>query len=47
MNAAAPMTPAQLRVFHLAADQFSELEGLPEVLPPSGYLWVAFAHDHF
>ncbi len=32
-----------LRAFHIVGDQFTELEGLPETLPPQGYLWVATA----
>jgi magnesium transporter len=33
--------PQPVRAFHIVGDQFTELEGLPDELPPSGYLWVA------
>ena len=33
--------PPPMRVFHIVGDQFTELEALPEALPPRGYLWVA------
>jgi magnesium transporter len=33
--------PQPVRAFHIVGDQFTELEGLPETLPPLGYLWVA------
>lgn len=36
-----------MRVFHVAGDQFSELEALPESLPATGYLWVASARREF
>ena len=29
-----------MRIFHIQGDQFAELEGLPEAMPPAGYLWV-------
>ncbi|WP_372526994.1 magnesium transporter CorA family protein [Piscinibacter sp.] len=36
-----------MRVFHITADQFSELDGLPEQLPAAGYLWVGSARREF
>ena len=36
-----------MRVFHITADQFTELPGLPEQLPPSGYLWLGSARREF
>jgi Mg2+ and Co2+ transporter CorA len=30
-----------VRAFHIVGDQFTELGGLPETLPSTGYLWVA------
>jgi magnesium transporter len=36
-----------MRVFHISGDQFSELDGLPESLPPTGYLWVGSARREF
>ncbi|MEP7300765.1 MAG: magnesium transporter CorA family protein [Caldimonas sp.] len=36
-----------MRVFHIHGDQFSELEGLPDALPPKGYLWFASARREF
>lgn len=36
-----------MRVFHISGEQFSELDGLPEVLPASGYLWVGSARREF
>jgi magnesium transporter len=36
-----------VRAFHIVGDQFVELESLPEVLPPTGYLWVASARPAF
>jgi len=32
-----------MQVFHVAADQFAELGGLPDALPPAGYVWVVSA----
>jgi len=29
-----------MRIFHVDADQFTELSALPEALPDTGYLWV-------
>ncbi len=36
-----------MRVFHVSADQFIELPGIPEQLPPTGYLWVGSARREF
>jgi len=36
-----------MRVFHITADQFSELDSLPEQLPPTGYLWIGSARREF
>lgn len=36
-----------MRVFHVSGEQFSELDGLPETLPASGYLWVGTARREF
>ena len=42
-----PPAAAALRVFHIAAEQFRELDGLPEALPPAGFLWVAWSRGAF
>ncbi len=39
--------PLPVRVFHIAGDQFTELDRLPEKLPPNGYLWVGASRDAF
>ena len=36
-----------MRVFHIHGDQFTELDGLPEALPASGYVWVGSARREF
>jgi len=36
-----------MRVFHIAADQFSELDALPAELPATGYLWAGVARREF
>ena len=36
-----------MRVFHVSAEQFTELEGLPETLPPQGYLWIGSVRTEF
>jgi magnesium transporter len=36
-----------MRVFHIHGDQFAELDGLPEALPPGGYLWIGSARREF
>ena len=39
--------PQPVRSFHIVGDQFTELEALPEALPPTGYLWVATTRAAF
>ncbi len=39
--------PQPVRSFHIVGDQFTELEALPETLPPTGYLWVATTRAAF
>ncbi|MBL8307663.1 MAG: magnesium transporter CorA family protein [Rubrivivax sp.] len=36
-----------MRVFHLSAEHFVELDALPEVLPEQGFLWVGSARREF
>jgi magnesium transporter len=36
-----------MRFFHVLGDQFTELQGPPEALPPEGYLWLASARGEF
>lgn len=36
-----------MRIFHVSADQFTELAALPETLPPTGYLWIGSARREF
>ena len=36
-----------MRVFHISGEQFSELDGLPDALPATGYLWVGSARREF
>ncbi|HEU4458977.1 MAG TPA: magnesium transporter CorA family protein [Methylibium sp.] len=36
-----------MKVFHVQADQFTQLDGLPERLPATGYLWVGSARREF
>jgi len=36
-----------VRIFHIHGDQFTELQTLPEVAPPDGYLWVGIARAAF
>jgi Mg2+ and Co2+ transporter CorA len=36
-----------VRVFHLQGEQFTELPGLPDALPPAGFLWVGSARREF
>jgi Mg2+ and Co2+ transporter CorA len=36
-----------MRVFHVSADQFTELSSLPERMPPAGYLWVGSVRSEF
>lgn len=37
--------PQSLRVFHIVGDKFVELDGPPQALPDTGYLWVASTRD--
>jgi magnesium transporter len=39
--------PQPVRAFHIVGDQFTELEALPQALPPTGYLWIATARPAF
>jgi len=36
-----------MRVFHVRADGFTELDALPEALPATGFLWVGSARREF
>ncbi len=36
-----------MRVFHVSAEQFTELDALPESLPPGGYLWIGTDRREF
>jgi len=36
-----------MRVFHVAPDRFTELDGLPEALPASGFLWIGSVRGEF
>ena len=36
-----------MRVFHIAGEQFRELDALPEALPEGGFLWVGSARREF
>jgi magnesium transporter len=36
-----------MRIFHITGDQFSELDGLPQQLPETGYLWIGTARREF
>ncbi|MFT3818136.1 MAG: magnesium transporter CorA family protein [Rubrivivax sp.] len=36
-----------MRVFLITADQFTELDGLPEALPAAGFVWVGSARPEF
>ena len=36
-----------MRVFHVHADQFAELDGLPDSLPAQGFIWVGSARREF
>jgi magnesium transporter len=36
-----------MRVFHVGADRFTELDGLPEALPGDGFLWIGAARREF
>ena len=39
----AGLTIPAMRVFHVAADSFAELGGLPDDLPATGFLWIGVA----
>jgi magnesium transporter len=36
-----------MRIFHITADHFAELENLPDQLPPQGFLWVGSGRREF
>ena len=36
-----------MRIFHVSADQFTELDALPDELPGQGFLWVGSARREF
>ncbi len=36
-----------MRIFHIRADQFVELETLPEQMPATGYLWIGSGRREF
>lgn len=36
-----------MRVVHVTPDQFTELDGLPQELPPHGFLWIRSARREF
>ena len=36
-----------MRVFHVGAEQFVELDGWPAELPPTGFLWIGSARREF
>jgi magnesium transporter len=36
-----------MRFFHIAPDQFTELESLPDALPATGFLWIGSARREF
>jgi magnesium transporter len=36
-----------MRVFHVAGDRFSEIDGLPDTLPPGGFIWVGCTRREF
>ena len=36
-----------MRIFHVSAEQFTELQELPDRLPRSGYLWIGSARREF
>ncbi|MEP7099880.1 MAG: magnesium transporter CorA family protein [Burkholderiales bacterium] len=36
-----------MRIFHIHGDQFTELQTLPDMAPPAGYLWVGIARAEF
>jgi magnesium transporter len=36
-----------MRIFHIGADQFVELDALPEALPAAGFVWIGSARREF
>ncbi len=36
-----------MRIFHVTAERFTELDALPEAMPASGYLWVGSGRREF
>jgi Mg2+ and Co2+ transporter CorA len=36
-----------MRIFHVGAERFTELDALPEQLPPGGFLWIGSARREF
>ena len=36
-----------MRVFHVGPDRFTELDGLPEALPSTGFLWIGSTRREF
>ena len=36
-----------MRVFHVGPDRFTELDGLPDTLPATGFLWIGSARGEF
>ena len=36
-----------MRIFHIAGDQFTELDAPPDTMPAAGYLWVGSARAEF
>ena len=36
-----------MRVFHVSAEKFVELDAVPAALPPGGFLWVGSGHREF
>jgi magnesium transporter len=36
-----------MRIFHISADQFVELDALPEALPTAGFVWIGSARREF
>ena len=36
-----------MRVFHVGPDRFSELDGLPDALPSTGFLWIGSTRHEF
>ena len=36
-----------MRIFHISAEQFAELDGLPDTLPAQGFIWIGSARREF